>query len=155
MFTCMQVLWYVYTLCVRTAHIHHQDLWNIQRFLPPTLSFVIGFFFIYIMRRWGSFCVCEWVYVYTAYETNESKIIWAYCKGILKKTWISPYNRPRRLRGGLEVLLYSFFNLGARRGWVVNATSLPLYLRKGEPVTIVQVAGWATGQVSIPLPSGQ
>jgi hypothetical protein len=28
---------------------------------------------------------------------------------------------------GLEVLLYFFFNLGARRGWVVNATTRPLY----------------------------
>ena len=30
-------------------------------------------------------------------------------------------------RGGLEVQLYSFFNLGARWGWVGNATPRPLY----------------------------
>ena len=40
---------------------------------------------------------------------------------------------PRRgregLRGEIEVLLYSFLNLSARCGWVVNATPTPLYLR--------------------------
>ena len=29
-------------------------------------------------------------------------------------------------RGGIEVSLYSFFNLGASRGWVVNTTPRPL-----------------------------
>ena len=29
--------------------------------------------------------------------------------------------------GGVEVYLYSFFNLGDRWGWVCNATSRPLY----------------------------
>jgi hypothetical protein len=33
-------------------------------------------------------------------------------------------------RGGVEVQLYSFFNLGARWGWVVNATPRPLYPRE-------------------------
>jgi len=31
------------------------------------------------------------------------------------------------LRGGIDVQLYSIFNLGARCGWVVNATPRPLY----------------------------
>jgi hypothetical protein len=31
---------------------------------------------------------------------------------------------------GLEVWLYSFFNLGARWGWVVNSTPRPLYPRE-------------------------
>jgi len=35
----------------------------------------------------------------------------------------------RGYRGGGEVLFYSFSNLGARWGWVVNATLRPLYLR--------------------------
>jgi hypothetical protein len=30
---------------------------------------------------------------------------------------------------GVEVQLYSFFNIGARWGWVVNATPRPLYPR--------------------------
>jgi hypothetical protein len=33
----------------------------------------------------------------------------------------------KALRGGVEVWLYSFFNLGAGWGWVVNATPRPLY----------------------------
>ena len=43
--------------------------------------------------------------------------------------------------------LYSFFNLGDKWGWVVNATSLPLYLPEREPVRIRQEAGWAPGAV--------
>ena len=35
---------------------------------------------------------------------------------------------------GLEVLLYTFFNLGARWGWVVHATPRPLYPRERDPV---------------------
>ena len=31
---------------------------------------------------------------------------------------------------GSNVILYSFFNLGARRGWVVSATSRPFYPRE-------------------------
>ena len=42
-----------------------------------------------------------------------------------------------------EVQLYSFFNLGARWGWVVNATSQLLYRQQKDPVPIVQEAGWA------------
>jgi len=39
----------------------------------------------------------------------------------------SPQNRPRRLIGGAEVQLYSFFTLGARWEWLVEATLLPFY----------------------------
>ena len=39
----------------------------------------------------------------------------------------SPQKRPRRSRGGADIKLYSSFNLGARWGWVVNATLRPLY----------------------------
>jgi hypothetical protein len=31
---------------------------------------------------------------------------------------------------GVDVELYSFFNFGARRGWVINATLRPLYPRE-------------------------
>ena len=41
----------------------------------------------------------------------------------------SPYNMPRRPRV-VEVKLYSSFNLGARLGWVVNATPRPIYSRE-------------------------
>ena len=49
-------------------------------------------------------------------------------------------------QGGVEVQLYSFFNLGARWGWVVNATPRPLYPGTNLVLT-VQVAGWAPGPV--------
>jgi hypothetical protein len=39
----------------------------------------------------------------------------------------SPFNRPRRPRGGVEVKLNSFFNLDAWWGWVANATPWSLY----------------------------
>jgi len=50
---------------------------------------------------------------------------------------ISPYNKPRRPRRGVELYLYSFFNLWAKCGWVVNATPRPLYPRERDPVPIV------------------
>ena len=44
---------------------------------------------------------------------------------------------------GVAVWLYSLFNLGARRAWVVDATPWQLYPRERDPVPIVQEAGWA------------
>jgi hypothetical protein len=44
-----------------------------------------------------------------------------------------------------EEYRYSF-NLGARRGWVVNATSQPLYPQE-RPVVIVREAVWRPGPV--------
>ena len=41
------------------------------------------------------------------------------------------------------VQLYSFFNLSARWGWVVNAIPRPLYPQK-NPVPTVQDAGWVS-----------
>jgi len=37
---------------------------------------------------------------------------------------------PRRPRVGVDKLFYSFFNLGARWEWVVNAKPRPLYRRE-------------------------
>jgi hypothetical protein len=42
-----------------------------------------------------------------------------------------------RTQRGCRVLIYSFFNLGARWGWVFNATHRPLYSREGDPVPVV------------------
>jgi hypothetical protein len=47
----------------------------------------------------------------------------------------------------MEVQLYYFFNIGARWGWVVNATPRPLYPRERDPVKIVLDARWAPGPV--------
>ena len=60
----------------------------------------------------------------------------------------SSYNMPWRHRRGIEAWLYTFFNLGARLVWVVNAAALPLYSppppRTRNAVTIknVQEAKW-------------
>jgi hypothetical protein len=44
-------------------------------------------------------------------------------------------------REGVQAYLYSFFNLDARCGWVVNTTSLPLCTRERNPVHIC-IGGW-------------
>ena len=58
-----------------------------------------------------------------------------------------PYNRPRRLRGGLEVWLYFFFKLGSSWRWVVNATPRPLYSREINSVPTVEDDGWISEAV--------
>ena len=52
-----------------------------------------------------------------------------------------------KVQRGLEIWLYSFFNLGARWEWVVTATPRPLYPRDRDPVSIAQEAVWAPGPV--------
>jgi hypothetical protein len=47
----------------------------------------------------------------------------------------------------LELHLYSSFNLGARWGWVVNATPRPLYLRE-RPGTHC-IGGWVGPRVGL------
>jgi hypothetical protein len=59
----------------------------------------------------------------------------------------SPCNRPLRPRQADEEQFHSFFKLGTRRGWVVNAMLWLLYLREGDPVLIVEDALWAFGPV--------
>jgi len=56
------------------------------------------------------------------------------------KSYGSFSNRPRRPRGGVEVQVHSFFNLGASWWWVVNVTPRPLYPRE-RPSTHC-VGGW-------------
>jgi hypothetical protein len=63
------------------------------------------------------------------------------------KKYILPCNIPRWPRGGVKVQPYSFFNLGARWGRVVNATSRPLYPWEGDTVNIVKQVVWATKPV--------
>jgi len=55
----------------------------------------------------------------------------------------SPQNAPWRPTRGE----FFSFNLGARRGRVLNATSQSLYPRERDLVLIVQEAGWAPAQV--------
>ena len=53
-------------------------------------------------------------------------------------------NSPVRSRLGIQEQFYSFFNLGARQGWVVNVTP-GHFTPRIDTVPIVQEAGWATG----------
>jgi hypothetical protein len=53
-------------------------------------------------------------------------------------------NLPLSPRRGIDVQLYSFFNLGARWVYVVNFTPRPLYPRERGLVPIVQEAGWVS-----------
>jgi hypothetical protein len=50
---------------------------------------------------------------------------------------------------GEQVQRYSFFNLRARLGQVVKATSRPLYPREGDsvPTILVQETVWVTGPI--------
>ena len=43
----------------------------------------------------------------------------------------SPYNRPLRPSGSVEVQLYPFMTSALRWGWVVSTTPRPLYPREG------------------------
>jgi hypothetical protein len=38
---------------------------------------------------------------------------------------------------GVELYLYSFFNLDARWGWMVNARPMPLHPREKDPFPII------------------
>ena len=56
-------------------------------------------------------------------------------------------NSPWMSRGEVELWLYSFFNLGARRGGWSTPRSRLLYPWERDPVPIVQEIEWATGPV--------
>ena len=60
---------------------------------------------------------------------------------------ISPYYRPRRPRGGVEVQLYSFLNVVAKWGWVINARNWSFYLRDGHGTNCIGV--WPVPRTSL------
>jgi hypothetical protein len=49
--------------------------------------------------------------------------------------------------GGLEVKFYTFFNLGVRWGWVVNATPRPLYPR--QTLDTYCIGGWVGARAGL------
>jgi len=53
----------------------------------------------------------------------------------------------RHTRSGVQRGRYTFFNLVARRGWVVKAKPLPFYPRERNPVPTRQEVVWALGPV--------
>jgi hypothetical protein len=57
-----------------------------------------------------------------------------------------PRNGLKSPESGRGIALHSL-DLGARRGWVVSTTPLPLYPPGKNPVPFVQEAGWAPGPV--------
>ena len=76
---------------------------------------------------------------YKRRSNKNSSVIWKKLNFTLEQA-LKP-------RGGVELYSYSFFNLGARRGWVVNATPRLLYPLERDPVPSVQEAGWYSGPV--------
>ena len=74
-------------------------------------------------------------------QSKESKVMYGWVEALLHAFLISalqsaPYNRQGRPRGGVDIYLHSFFNLGARwSGW---STPRPSPFTPGkDPVPIV------------------
>jgi hypothetical protein len=59
----------------------------------------------------------------------------------------SPYNRSQRSRGGVDVQVYSFFNLVSGRVLLSTPRTGRFKTEKRKQVHIEQEAGWATGPV--------
>jgi hypothetical protein len=56
---------------------------------------------------------------------------------VLKDGKVYPRKGHEGIQGVGEVQLYSFFNLDARWGWMVNATFLPLNFQERDPLAIL------------------
>ena len=61
--------------------------------------------------------------------------------------YVSPFHRPRKPLGRVEVQLYSILDLCTRRGWGVSVTPRQQLTPGKDPVPVVQEAGWASGPV--------
>jgi hypothetical protein len=72
---------------------------------------------------------------------------WSYIGGKGKEKVNFTLEQTTKAQGVIEILLNSFFNLGAKMEWVVNATTRPLYPRESEPIPNVQEDRWAPGPV--------
>ena len=60
---------------------------------------------------------------------------------------VSPFHRPRRPLGRIEVYLSSILDVRTRRGWGVSVTPRQHLTPGKDQVPIVQEAGWASGPV--------
>jgi len=56
-------------------------------------------------------------------------------------SYVSPFHRPRRPFGRVEVYLYSIFDLNTRRGWGVSVTPRP-HLTPGKDPGTNCTGGW-------------
>jgi hypothetical protein len=70
--------------------------------------------------------------------THGKKLLYSY--SYRAKADFTP-EQAMKVQKRVEVQLYSFFNHSARRRWVVNATPLPFFPWKRDPVPISREAG--------------
>jgi len=89
--------------------------------LSPGTPCVYVYIYIYIYIY-----IHTYIYTHTQHTHAHAHIhisIFTKVKGKGKVRSVTGHEGPE---GGVEVQLYSFLNLGARWGWVVNATPRPL-----------------------------
>jgi hypothetical protein len=70
-----------------------------------------------------------------------------YTKLCISNRYFSPFHRPQRPLGKVEVWLCSISDLGTRSGWGVSVTPRPHLTSGKDPIPIVQEAGWSSGPV--------
>ena len=83
------------------------------------------------------------------YKLDSTRILLENVKGgdhFIVKVQIAPYNLPWRHRGRVEILLYSFSNLGITWGWWLTPRP-DRFILVYDPVPIVREVGWAPGPV--------
>jgi len=104
------------------------------------------------MFRASSLPIIRSYLLYTRQFVRFMEVMWPLASRVSarKRTncrvWVSPFHRPRRPLGRVEVYLYSIFDLG-RNDWGVSVTPRPHLTHGKDPVPIVQEAGWASGPV--------
>jgi len=102
--------------------------WNPQGLSRAVMGLLYLYIYIYI-----------YTHTHTHTHTHSTKFIGSekllHTGSVKRKS--SHYKKPRSLRVGLDVQLYSSFNHGARYWVVVNATPRPLYPQERDPVPIV------------------
>jgi hypothetical protein len=73
-----------------------------------------------------------------ALSIPQGKIRRAFKKDSILGRKVSPFHRPQRPLGRVEVQLYSIFYLGTRRGWGVSVTPRPHLTPGKDSLPIVQ-----------------
>jgi hypothetical protein len=81
-----------------------------------------------------------WKMAVTSDTCNMYKCIYILLLTSVGKKGTFILNRSWRQRGGWDLELYYFFNLGPRWGWVVNATFRQLYPREWRDTQFTE--GW-------------
>jgi len=76
---------------------------------------------------------------------SGEEINWGLCVSLLVKVKAAPFHDKQAQRGGRGIAV-SIFDAGARKGWVVSATSWTFYRREIHQAPIAQEDGRASGQ---------